>query len=136
MSDRDNQRSADFLLDRLYEGHQDLERQFESFLDVGETFLAEVRRGADLRRLQRLRQAIEKPRAGTASCFDSQSRRVEALDKILRDWRPAGREYAHLVDQAYRLREGFVHDLTEIRDAGLRIITAIEAFDDFLAAAH
>jgi hypothetical protein len=138
MSDQDSaqQEKVDLLLENLWEGNQDWLREYSAFMYAGEQFLAETRRGGDIRRLQTLRQAVEKPRGAMRKHYEAQNKRCRAIADFLANWRSPGQAYERFVDQAVRLVMSYSQDMEEARDTDGSITAAIEAFDAFLKAAR
>jgi hypothetical protein len=136
MNDEEYLRNVDVLLDRLWKGSQDLERTADAYMDAGEAFLEEVRGGGNIRRLQTLRQAVEKQRKPAEACWKTQINNLRGLDKLLRQWKSPGRNYARFVEQASRLGHTYNYDIEAMVEATESINRAVEAFDSFIKAAR
>jgi hypothetical protein len=136
MNDEEYLQNVDLLLESLWQGHQAMERAHGAFMRAGEAFLAEARRDGNMDRLRAIYRDIEKANKKMVAHNDSQCNRLDALSKLLREWKSPGREYLRFVEQARRLWETYRSDAGALRDARLRIYDAANAFNKFLQAAR
>jgi len=129
MSDQENQRQADFLLQSLWESHTDLETAYGAFIDAGEAFLAEAERDPNSRRLDSLRQAFEKAKTRCRVYHQTQAKNIAAMRNLLEHWKSPGKEYARFRDEADRLTSQYVQLCNDMAVEIDRILRAVEDFD-------